>query len=315
MSAEDQISEAMIRDRFRLRKLLQKSTRIQDPVAGKAAREEFELALNESLERVHGRREKLPRLQFAPDLPINEHRERIADAIQTHQVVVVCGETGSGKSTQLPKICLEAGFGVQGMIGHTQPRRLAARSIANRLADELQRPLGKEVGFKIRFTDQTDPATYVKLMTDGILLAETQRDRFLEQYEVVIIDEAHERSLNIDFLLGYIKRLVSKRPELRLVITSATIDAERFSQHFRLRGNPAPIIEVSGRTYPVEIRYQPLTREEEEEEDRDQITGIVEAAHELAAIDRGHILVFLATEREIRETAKRLRAEKFPGET
>lgn len=250
---------------------------------------------------------------FDTDLPINARRDEIADAIKNSQVVVICGETGSGKSTQLPKICLEAGFGVTGLIGHTQPRRIAARSIANRIADELKSPLGQQVGFKVRFTDKTQPQTLIKLMTDGMLLAETGRDRFLEQYEVIIIDEAHERSLNIDFLMGYIKRLLPRRPELRLIITSATIDAERFSKHFGQVDEPAPIIEVSGRTYPVDIAYRPLMNEEDGTE-IDQLTGIVNAVQELAAIDRGHILVFLPTERDIRETAKRLRAEKLPGD-
>ncbi len=193
-----------------------------------------------------------------------------------------------------------------GLIGHTQPRRLAARSIASRLSEELQSPLGDIVGYKIRFTDQTRPETYIKLMTDGILLAETQNDRHLNDYEVLIIDEAHERSLNIDFLLGILARLLPRRPELKLIITSATIDAERFAQHFAGADGPAPIFRVSGRSYPVEVRYRSWAADDT---DRDELTAIVEAVRELSAIDRGHILVFLPTEHDIRETHKRLKAE------
>lgn len=233
---DELVSAAMIRDRFRLRKIYRGLQRAGDGATTPAERLELDRQLAASVERAEQRRVAMPRPTFSDQLPINEHREEIAQAIRKHPVVVVCGETGSGKSTQLPKICLAAGFGIHGMIGHTQPRRIAARSIADRLADELQCQLGQAVGFKIRFTDRTDPATFIKLMTDGILLAETQGDRFLEQYEVLIVDEAHERSLNIDFLLGYIKRLLPKRPELRLIITSATIDAARFSEHFTLRG-------------------------------------------------------------------------------
>src|SRR5690606_10405697 len=193
-------------------------------------------------------------ITFPENLPVSARREEIAAAIAKHQVVIVCGETGSGKTTQLPKICLELGRGAAGMIGHTQPRRIAARSVASRIAQELQSPLGQVVGYKVRFNDKLSESSYVKLMTDGILLAETQGDRFLNAYDTIIIDEAHERSLNIDFLLGYLKQLLPKRPDLKVIVTSATIDADRFSSHF----NNAPVIEVSGRTYPVEIRYRPL---------------------------------------------------------
>ena len=196
--------------------------------------------------------------------------------LKQHQVIIVCGETGSGKTTQLPKLCLDLGRGVSGLIGHTQPRRIAARSTAARIAQELESELGSLVGYKIRFTDRTSPQSYVKLMTDGILLAETQGDPQLLQYDTLIIDEAHERSLNIDFLLGYLKQLLPKRPDLKLIVTSATIDAARFSQHF----DGAPVIEVSGRMYPVEVRYRAVQNEEDEDE-RDLFEAIVEACDEL----------------------------------
>src|SRR5207247_7609155 len=205
-------------------------------------------------------------------------REEIAKAISSHQIVIVCGETGSGKTTQLPKICLELGRGINGLIGHTQPRRIAARATAARVAQELKAELGGAVGYKIRFTDRVGPLSYIKLMTDGILLAETQGDRFLRQYDTLIIDEAHERSLNIDFLIGYLKQLLPKRPDLKLIITSATIDPQRFSRHF----NDAPVLEVSGRMYPVELRYRPLEAEDDDEEDIEQIDGILRATDELS---------------------------------
>ena len=234
-------------------------------------------------------------------------RAEIAEAIANHPVVVVCGETGSGKSTQLPKICLELGRGLERMIGHTQPRRIAARSVAARLADELSSRIGEAVGFKVRFTDATGPATYIKLMTDGILLAETQGDRALNQYDTIIVDEAHERSLNIDFLLGYLQRLLPRRPDLRVIITSATIDAERFSRHFESAEGPAPVIMVSGRTYPVEVWSRP-PHEAEDDDEPDRVQGVLDAVDELLRHDRwGDILVFLATEREILDVSKALR--------
>ncbi len=259
-------------------------------------------AINESVAWVKGRREATPAIDFPAELPITEKADEIAAAIAANPVVVVCGETGSGKTTQLPKICLRSGLGVRGIIGHTQPRRLAARSIAARIAEELGEPLGLSIGYKVRFSDRTGPDCRVKLMTDGILLAETQHDRWLRQYDTLIVDEAHERSLNIDFLLGYVKRVRSRRPDLRVVVTSATIDPDRFAAHF----DGAPVIEVSGRTYPVEDRYQPL---DAGEEGVDQVDGILAAVEELADEDdgRGDILVFLAGEREIRETADALR--------
>ena len=205
------------------------------------------------------RRRNLPRPEFPPELPVSGRREDIAAAIREHQVVIVCGETGSGKTTQLPKICLELGRGVEGLIGHTQPRRIAARATAARIAQELNTELGAAVGYKIRFTDKVSAQSYVKLMTDGILLAETQGDPELRQYDTLIIDEAHERSLNIDFLLGYVRQLLPRRPDLKLIITSATIDADRFARHFAdIHGKAAPVIEVSGRLYPVEVRYRPV---------------------------------------------------------
>lgn len=249
------------------------------------------------------RQAKQPKPQYDGTLPVHERLDDIKTAIQNHQVTIICGETGSGKTTQLPKICLELGRGVAGLIGHTQPRRLAARSVAERIAEELGSPLGEAVGYKVRFNDHTSRDAYVKLMTDGILLAETQTDRFLTAYDTLIIDEAHERSLNIDFLLGYLKQLLPKRPDLKVIITSATIDAERFSHHF----NHAPVIEVSGRTYPVEILYRPLNEQDEDEAEIEMADAIVDAADELARYGEGDILVFLAGEREIREAAEALR--------
>ncbi|GAA1478277.1 ATP-dependent RNA helicase HrpA [Nocardioides aestuarii] len=246
-------------------------------------------------------------ITYPPELPVSQRRDDIAAAIRDHQVVIVAGETGSGKTTQLPKICLELGRGSDGkLIGHTQPRRIAARSVAERIASELRTELGELVGYQVRFTDQTSRAGRVKLMTDGILLAELQRDRQLRKYDTIIIDEAHERSLNIDFLLGYLKRLLPRRPDLKVVITSATIDVDRFAAHF-----DAPVVEVSGRTYPVEVRYRPLLELPEDDEEgeaiqRDQTEAIKDAVRELAAEGPGDVLVFLPGEREIRDTADEL---------
>jgi ATP-dependent helicase HrpA len=247
-------------------------------------------------------------ITYPPDLPVSQRRDEISAAIRDHQVVIVAGETGSGKTTQLPKICLELG---RERIGHTQPRRIAARSVAERIAAELGSELGELVGYQVRFTAKTSRATKVKVMTDGILLAELQRDRQLRKYDTIIIDEAHERSLNIDFLLGYLKRLLPRRPDLKLVITSATIDVERFSRHFAVDGEPAPVVEVSGRTYPVEVRYRPLVDELEDDDEgepivRDQTEAIVDAVKELGAEGSGDVLVFLPGEREIRDTADAL---------
>ena len=237
-----------------------------------------------------------------PDLPVSAEKQQIQSAIESNQVVIIAGETGSGKTTQIPKMCLEMGRGVAGMIAHTQPRRLAARSVATRIAEELETTLGEQVGFKIRFSDSVSDKTYIKLMTDGMLLAEMQNDRFLNQYDTIIIDEAHERSLNIDFLLGYLKQLLPKRPDLKLIITSATIDPQRFSNHF----NDAPIIEVSGRTYPVEVRYRDLT-----DNNDDDIQNIIYAVDELQREPAGDILIFLSGERDIRETQDALQKQQY----
>ncbi len=245
----------------------------------------------------------LPKPEFDNTLPVHEKLEEIKKAVAENQVTIICGETGSGKTTQLPKICLELGRGAAGLIGHTQPRRLAARSVAERIAEELKSEIGSAVGYKVRFTDHTSRDACIKLMTDGILLAETQTDRYLAAYDTIIIDEAHERSLNIDFLLGYLKQLLPRRPDLKVIITSATIDAERFSQHF----NGAPVLEVSGRTYPVEILYRPLTSKDEDDAEAELTDAIVDAADELARHGEGDILVFLPGEREIREAAEALR--------
>ena len=265
-----------------------------------------------------------------PDLPVSQQRDEIADAIRKHQVVVIAGETGSGKTTQLPKICLELGRGSAGLIGHTQPRRLAARTVAQRIAEELDVPLGDLVGYSVRFTDQVSKRTRIRLMTDGILLAEIQRDRMLRRYDTLILDEAHERSLNIDFLLGYLRGLLPRRPDLKLIITSATIEPERYAEHFAQRSaangelvGGAPIIEVSGRTYPVEIRYRPLEPDQASDDtddpddpdheivhrqgSRDQLEGITDALRELEAEPPGDVLVFLSGEREIRDTADALK--------
>jgi ATP-dependent helicase HrpA len=250
-------------------------------------------------------------ISYPPELPITARRDDLAEAIRGNQVVIVAGETGSGKTTQLPKICLELGRGAGGgagaKIGHTQPRRLAARTIAARIAEELDTPLGETVGWKVRFTDQVSARTQVKLMTDGILLAELGQDRMLRQYDTLIIDEAHERSLNIDFILGYLKRLLPRRPDLKLIITSATIDVERFAEHFGTPGKPAPVIEVSGRTYPVEVRYRPVTNPDDPDaEELDQAEAIVAACRELAVEGPGDVLVFLPGERDIRDAAEAL---------
>src|SRR5262249_16482900 len=237
-----------------------------------------------------------PRPEFPGELPISAKRDEIARAVEAHQVVIVCGETGSGKTTQLPKICLALGRGVAGLIGHTQPRRIAARATAARIAQELKTELGGAVGYKIRFTDKVGQRSYIKVMTDGILLAETQGDRELRQYDTLIIDEAHERSLNIDFLLGYVKQLLPGRPDLKLIVTSATIDAERFSRHF----HGAPVVEVSGRLYPVEVRYRPF---DEEDDDYDVNNPVSDAVEDLARLGQGDALGFLPERRQIGEAA------------
>lgn len=339
------LPQCMLADRYPLRRKLQ-----QLAAALKAGKPDQRLFLEThrrieaSVAKFTQRQQGLPAPDFPPELPVSDKRHEIAEAIAKHQVVIVCGETGSGKTTQLPKICLELGRGVAGLIGHTQPRRIAARSVASRIAQELGSPLGLVVGYKVRFNDKVSADNYIKLMTDGILLAETQVDRFLNAYDTIIIDEAHERSLNIDFLLGYLKQLLPKRPDLKVIVTSATIDADRFSRHF----NDAPVIEVSGRTYPVEVRYRPLgkpgliSKEIEAPEDESDLEllgqdlmgvkrkaraearwlqeddeeeaieeAILDAADDLLRLGDGDILVFLPGEREIRDTAEHLR--KYQG--
>ncbi|WP_435596217.1 ATP-dependent RNA helicase HrpA [Streptomyces albogriseolus] len=307
-SLASRLSELSLRDAHRLGRRLEGARKIRKPEARAAVLGEIEAEVAAAQERMAARRARVPQVRYPEQLPVSQKKDAIAEAIRDHQVVIVAGETGSGKTTQIPKICMELGRGVRGMIGHTQPRRIAARTVAERVAEELDTPLGEAVGWKVRFTDQVDPeATFIKLMTDGILLAEIQTDRELRAYDTIIIDEAHERSLNIDFLLGYLAQLLPKRPDLKVVITSATIDPERFSRHF----GDAPIIEVSGRTYPVEVRYRPLLEEDSEDADRDQITAITDAVEELMAEGPGDILVFLSGEREIRDTADALNKKRY----
>ncbi|WP_369176640.1 ATP-dependent RNA helicase HrpA [Streptomyces mutabilis] len=302
------LTELSLRDAHRLGRRLEGARKIRKPEARAAVLAEIEAEVAKAEQRIGERRARVPAVTYPEQLPVSQKKDEIAAAIRDHQVVIVAGETGSGKTTQIPKICVELGRGVRGMIGHTQPRRIAARTVAERVADELDTPLGEAVGWKVRFTDQVNPdATFIKLMTDGILLAEIQTDRELRAYDTIIIDEAHERSLNIDFLLGYLAQLLPKRPDLKVVITSATIDPERFSRHF----GDAPIIEVSGRTYPVEVRYRPLLEEDGDDADRDQITAITDAVEELMAEGKGDILVFLSGEREIRDTADALEKKKY----
>ncbi len=307
---QSQLADCPIRARAQLiHRLRNLQRRLHDGKPVERGLVELSAALNAAVADLQRRRAALPVPSFDDSLPINAHRTAIATALRDHQVVVLCGETGSGKTTQLPKICLALGFGAAGLIGHTQPRRIAARSVATRIAAELGIPIGGAVGYQVRFSDRTGPDTAIKLMTDGILLAETQSDRALTQYEVIILDEAHERSLNIDFLLGYLKRLLPKRPDLKLIITSATIDPERFSRHF----DHAPIIEVSGRMYPVAIRYRPLLAANEDERDRDLQQAILDAVDEVWQGGPGDILIFLSGEREIRETAESLRKHHPPN--
>ncbi|WP_329350240.1 ATP-dependent RNA helicase HrpA [Streptomyces sp. NBC_01261] len=302
------LTELTLRDAHRLGRRLEGARRIRKPEARAAVLAEIEAEVARGEERMAARRTRIPAISYPEQLPVSQKKADIAAAIRDHQVVIVAGETGSGKTTQIPKICLELGRGVRGMIGHTQPRRIAARTVAERIAEEMDTPLGEAVGWKVRFTDQVNQeSTFIKLMTDGILLAEIQTDRELRAYDTIIIDEAHERSLNIDFLLGYLAQLLPKRPDLKVVITSATIDPERFSRHF----GEAPIIEVSGRTYPVEVRYRPLLEDESEDSDRDQITAICDAVEELQGEGKGDILVFLSGEREIRDTADALTKKNY----
>ena len=291
----NKLSSMTFLDQLKIRKLINKKQNIA----------EIESAIDLAVEHYNVRLQSLPdHIDFPSNLPVVEKKQAIYEAIKHHQVVIIAGETGSGKTTQIPKICLELGLGVKGYIGHTQPRRLAARSVANRIAEELKTEIGQLVGYKVRFSDHVSDSTLVKLMTDGILLAEIQQDKLLLQYDTIIIDEAHERSLNIDFILGYLKQLLPKRPDLKVIITSATIDVERFSNHF----NHAPIIEVSGRTYPVEVRYRPVIFSEDSESDKNNdFQPIINAIDELSSESAGDILIFLTGEREIRDLADTLR--------
>jgi ATP-dependent helicase HrpA len=302
-----QLGELMLRDQQRLQRRLQGARKIKNPDAQLAVAAELESDITAALQKVQSRAASCPKVTYPENLPVSQKKQDILQAIRDHQLVIVAGETGSGKTTQLPKICLELGRGVKGLIGHTQPRRLAARTVANRIADELETPLGGSVGYKVRFNDQVGENTLVKLMTDGILLAEIQQDRLLMQYDTLIIDEAHERSLNIDFILGYLRELLPKRPDLKVIITSATIDPQRFSRHF----NNAPIIEVSGRTYPVEVRYRPVV-DDADDTDRDQLQAIFDAVDELGREGPGDILIFMSGEREIRDTADALNRLNLP---
>jgi ATP-dependent helicase HrpA len=309
------LADLMTRDRERLGRRLDGTGKIRDAARRSATMARIGEDIAAAAARVAARTASVPRITYPDELPVSQRREDIAAAIAAHPVVIVAGETGSGKTTQIPKICLELGRGVRGMIGHTQPRRIAARTVAERVAEELGVELGTGVGYQVRFTGRVGEQTLVKLMTDGILLAETQHDRMLHAYDTLIIDEAHERSLNIDFLLGYVKQLLPRRPDLKVIITSATIDPERFSAHF----DAAPIVEVSGRTYPVAVRYRPLVddtvdsdEDDVEEEPRDQVQAICDAVDELFAEGPGDVLVFLSGEREIRDTADALRRRDLP---
>lgn len=299
-----QLNDIMRVDQRRLSARIHGIGKIKSQEAQQAVAAEIQQQIEQARLRVEQRKSAVQNpIVFPESLPVSQRKVEIQKLISEHQVIVVAGETGSGKTTQLPKMCLELGFGNLGMIGHTQPRRIAARSVAARIAEELETELGGLVGYKVRFNDQISDNTQIKLMTDGILLAEIQNDRFLNQYSCLIIDEAHERSLNNDFILGYLKQLLPRRRDLKLIITSATIDVERFSKHF----NNAPIIEVSGRTYPVEVRYRPVV----EEDDQDQLQGILNAVDELQAESRGDILIFMNGEREIRDTAEALQKQNL----
>lgn len=295
------LSQCMIIDRFRLFKRLEGAKRIKKEESKQAVFFEIAQDIAASSQKASDRELARPDISYPEQLPVSQKKDEIAKAISENQVVIIAGETGSGKTTQIPKICMELGRGKYGLIGHTQPRRLAARSVATRIAEELETDLGDTVGFKVRFSDQVSANSQVKLMTDGILLAEIQTDRYLNQYDTIIIDEAHERSLNIDFILGYLREILPKRRDLKVIITSATIDPERFSKHFY----DAPIIEVSGRTYPVDVRYRPVV-DEGSESDRDQLEAIFDAVDELCEEGKGDILIFMNGEREIRDTADAL---------
>ena len=306
-----ELKTCLRKDQFIFKKRLHGIKKINDETKQASIAQKIAEDISRSQQLREQRLAALPKVTYPEQLPVSQKKDDIKQAIANNQVVIIAGETGSGKTTQIPKMCLELGRGVDGYIGHTQPRRLAARSVANRIAEEMQCELGQQVGFKIRFSDQVSDNSYIKLMTDGILLAEIQQDRYLNQYDTIIIDEAHERSLNIDFILGYLKNLLPKRPDLKVIITSATIDPERFSKHF----DNAPIIEVSGRTFPVEVRYRPTTEinKDEMEADGDQLQGIFDAVDELCDEGPGDILIFMNGEREIRDTADALSKRNLKG--
>ncbi|MDV6013704.1 ATP-dependent RNA helicase HrpA [Haloechinothrix sp. LS1_15] len=309
------LDEVSLTDRQRLRRRIDRTRKMRDRAARQRAWQELTEEVAAAEARIAARHAAVPSVSYPAELPVSQRSEGIAEAIRDNQVVIVAGDTGSGKTTQLPKICLELGRGVRGMIGHTQPRRIAARSVAERLASELGTEPGGAVGWKVRFTDTVGPETLIKVATDGILLAEIQHDPMLRAYDTLIIDEAHERSLNIDFLLGYVKRLLPRRPDLKVIITSATIEPERFARHFGDGDRPAPVVEVSGRTYPVEVRYRPVVDPDDPDADpdRDQVQAICDAVDELAAEGPGDMLVFLSGEREIRDTAEALAARESAG--
>ena len=312
-SDTDFLNDVLHQDRFKLKARLRGLAKIRDEKKRQQALEKIKKAASESIELRKQKQNSVPTIRYPENLPVSQKHELIKQTINDHQVVIIAGETGSGKTTQIPKMCLEIGRGIEGKIGHTQPRRLAARSVANRLCQELECELGSSVGYKIRFNDQVSEQTHIKLMTDGVLLAELQSDRYLNQYDTLIIDEAHERSLNIDFILGLLKELLPKRPDLKVIITSATIDPERFSKHFF----NAPIISVSGRTYPVEVRYRPVEETPlddsmlERYQDSEQINAIFAAVEELDQEAPGDILLFMNGEREIRDAAEALEKRKF----
>ncbi|MCQ8883794.1 ATP-dependent RNA helicase HrpA [Pseudoalteromonas shioyasakiensis] len=306
-----ELKTCLRKDQFIFKKRLHGIKKINDETKQANIAQKIAEDISRSQQLREQRLAALPKVTYPEQLPVSQKKDDIKQAIANNQVVIIAGETGSGKTTQIPKMCLELGRGVDGYIGHTQPRRLAARSVANRIAEEMQCELGQQVGFKIRFSDQVSDNSYIKLMTDGILLAEIQQDRYLNQYDTIIIDEAHERSLNIDFILGYLKNLLPKRPDLKVIITSATIDPERFSKHF----DNAPIIEVSGRTFPVDVRYRPTTEinKDDMEADGDQLQGIFDAVDELCDEGPGDILIFMNGEREIRDTADALSKRNLKG--
>ena len=302
---ENDYSDCLLKDRH----LLQRWAKtLEKGECDAELQKKYTERLAQSREAVVARESSVMQVTFPAGLPVSERVEEIQKLIAENQVLVLCGETGSGKSTQLPKVCLSLGRGIFGRIGHTQPRRLAARSLASRVASEIEQEVGLSVGYKVRFADKVSESTRVKLLTDGMLLAEIQRDKYLNEYDTLIIDEAHERSLNIDFLMGYLKSLLPKRPDLKLIITSATIDPQKFSKHFY----DAPIIEVSGRTYPVEVRYRPPP-EDEENGGIDHQQGLIDAVNELSRESRGDILIFFPGEREIREARELLRKQNLGG--